>query len=154
EVKSLQHKKIEGFRRNRRIQYRPWAVQPTAIACYADNHCLHPRPLAALPRISECSNPLVVPTKHWKFSTPYQAAAVGRLMMGELTSWQDFLEPDRTDWSTLPRRELNARRAHVRSSLMPEIEKFCQRNFVGMTSNVLRQLYQDVRAERGLECAR
>lgn len=84
----------------------------------------------------------------------YQAASVGRLMMGELGSWQEFMEPDTTDWSALPRRELRARRTHVRTSLLPEIEKFCRKNFSGMTPDVLRRLFLDVRARRGFECPR
>ena len=61
-----------------------------------------------------------------------RAAAVGRLMLGELRTWQEFLEADTVDLVQLPRRQLQALRADVKTRLSREIETFCSRNFQSM----------------------
>lgn len=80
-----------------------------------------------------------------------RAAAVGRLMLRELKDWYEFFEADRLDLINLPRRQLKSGSKDVKSRLSPEIKKFCKRNFIGMTEQKLSQLYEEIKAKRGLE---
>lgn len=79
------------------------------------------------------------------------AAAVGRLMLGELKSWQEFLRADIDDLENLPRRRLKSGVSDIKRRLSPEIRRFCSRNFRGMTERKLSMLYEDIKAFRGLE---
>jgi hypothetical protein len=80
-----------------------------------------------------------------------RAAMVGRLMLGELYSWHQFLEADAVDLEALPRRNLKAALSDVRSRLTPEIRSFCSKNFRGMDERKLSLLYEEIKAYRGLE---
>lgn len=80
-----------------------------------------------------------------------RAAAVGRLMLGELTSWHSFLEADVIDLEAMPRRRLKAGKADVKTRLSPEIANFCSGNFQGMSEKKLSLLYEEIKAFRGLE---
>jgi len=80
-----------------------------------------------------------------------RAAAVGRLMLGELESWDQFLEPDTIDLVSLPRRNLKSGLADVRTRLSQEINNFCSSNFVDMDEKKLSMLYEEIKAYRGLE---
>jgi hypothetical protein len=80
-----------------------------------------------------------------------RAATVGRLMLGELHTWRQFLEADTLDLESLPRRNLKAAVVDVRQRLSPEIKDFCSKNFRGMNESILSLLYEEVKAYRGLE---
>ena len=80
-----------------------------------------------------------------------RAAAVGRLMLKELDSWDEFLEADTVDLKNLPRRILKSAVVDVKKRLSPEIRKFCSKNFVNMDEQKLSFLYEDIMANRGLE---
>jgi hypothetical protein len=80
-----------------------------------------------------------------------RAAVVGRLMLGELRTWQQFLEADTIDLERLPRRNLKAAVVDVRKRLSPEIKDFCIKNFQGMNESILSLLYEEIKAYRGLE---
>lgn len=80
-----------------------------------------------------------------------RAAAVGRLMLGELNSWHSFLEADAIDLEAMPRRRLKVGKADVKTRLSPEIANFCSRNFQGMTERKLSLLYEKIEAFLGLE---
>lgn len=80
-----------------------------------------------------------------------RAAAVGRLMLGEFNTWQEFLKAEITDLESLPRRYLKAGTSDIKERLSPEIRKFCSKNFQGMDEKKLSLLYEDIKAYRGLE---
>jgi len=80
-----------------------------------------------------------------------RAAAVGRLMLGELTHWHEFLAADTLDLENLPRRQLRAGRTDVKTRLTSEIQTFCNRNFHGMDVKKLSLMYEGVKAHCGLE---
>jgi hypothetical protein len=80
-----------------------------------------------------------------------RAAAVGRLMLGEIHHWNQFLEADMIDLESLPRRQLKSGKADVKKRLSGEIKIFCENNFRGMTLQVLSQMYEEIKAFRGIE---
>lgn len=80
-----------------------------------------------------------------------RASAVGRLMLGKTRSWQEFLEADSIDLEKLPRRKLKGGYADIKARVSKEIEKFCRENFQGMTERTLSDLYEEIKAHRGLE---
>lgn len=80
-----------------------------------------------------------------------RAAAVGRLMLGEFQSWHEFLEADVLALENLPRRNLRSGRVDVRERLSSEIKNFCSKNFRGMTARKLSELYELIKANRGIE---
>lgn len=71
-----------------------------------------------------------------------RAAAVGRLMLGELDAPIELIR--REDYVSKPRRELKAEVAALRESLQGELRKFCKRNFVDVNPERLAALYEDV----------
>lgn len=71
-----------------------------------------------------------------------RAAAVGRLMLGELDA---PLTPIRLeDYTSKPRRELKAEVAALRESLKRELDKFCRGNFIGVNPEKLADLHEDI----------
>ena len=80
-----------------------------------------------------------------------RAAAVGRLMLGEMRHWAEFLEADQIDLTSLPRRQLKSGKADIKRRLSAELEKFCESNFRGMTQQRLSEMYEDIKAFRGME---
>ncbi len=80
-----------------------------------------------------------------------RAVAVGRLMLGEFDNWHDFLHADILDLENLPRRNLKSGSADVKNRLSAEIKKFCAQNFRGMDGNKLSELYEEIKAYRGME---
>lgn len=80
-----------------------------------------------------------------------RAAAVGRLMLKELDTWQKFLEADTVDLESLPRRHLKTAHSDVKKRLSEELQKFCSQNFRGMNEKKLSMLYEEIKAYRGLE---
>lgn len=80
-----------------------------------------------------------------------RAAAVGRLMLGELRSWHEFLEADLIDLKNLPRRQLKSGHADVKERLSEEIKSFCSKNFDGMKIRNLSDIYEEIKANRGFE---
>jgi len=76
---------------------------------------------------------------------------VGRLILGQLGTWEEFLRVDLEDLESLPRRNIKAGAADVRKRLSKEVKSFCSRNFVGMGEANLSDLYEEVKAHRGLE---
>ncbi len=77
-----------------------------------------------------------------------RAAAVGRLMLGELDSWDEFQDID--DPITANRRLRRAKASINRTKLKPEIEKFLGYNFDGMTIDILVSLYEEIEPPHGL----
>jgi len=71
-----------------------------------------------------------------------RAAAVGRLMLGELEAPLELIHHE--DYASKPRRELKAEVAALRRSLRDELHKFCQRNFVDVNPERLADLYEDI----------
>ena len=76
-----------------------------------------------------------------------RAAAVGRLMLGELDEPLESIRQE--DYVAKPRRELKQELTVVRSSLRGELHKFCRRNFIGVTPEDLGKLYADIHAHNG-----
>jgi hypothetical protein len=79
------------------------------------------------------------------------ACATGRLLLGEISSWQEFLEPDTVDYAKLPRKQLKSGKYDIQKSLKDRIDGFCKSNFQNMTQAKLILLYEDLKANRGLE---
>lgn len=79
------------------------------------------------------------------------ACAMGKLLLGDISSWQEFFEPDLTDYSELPRRQLKSGKFDIKNSLRHRIDDFCKSNFIEMTQEKLVLLYEEVKAHRGLE---
>lgn len=80
-----------------------------------------------------------------------KASALGRLMLGEFDSWEDYLKPATTDYASLPRRQLKAGHADVRKRLHKEIDAFFSRNFVGLSNDKILALYEEIVSSRGFE---
>ena len=80
-----------------------------------------------------------------------RAAAVGRLMLGQINNWKEFLEVDTIDLENLPRKRLKAGLADVKSRLSNEVKSFNHKNFIGMSEDKFSLLYEDIKAYRGLE---
>lgn len=80
-----------------------------------------------------------------------RASATARLMLGEFDDWHDFLMADVIDLEKLPRHSLKAGSRDVKRRLASEIKRFCSRNFQGMDEQKLSQLYEAIKAHRGLE---
>lgn len=80
-----------------------------------------------------------------------RAAAVGRLMLGEIKDWKEFLSPETEDFSRFKRRDLKSDRKRFQSGLSRGIRKFCDKNFNGMTEAKLEKLFLKVKERRGLE---
>lgn len=79
------------------------------------------------------------------------ASAVGRLLLGEISSWQEFLEPDSIDYAELPRRQLKSGKLDIQRSLQGRIDGFCKSNFKSMTRDKLVKLYGVLKAHGRLE---
>ena len=71
--------------------------------------------------------------------------------MGQLESWDDFSQPEVTDFETFGRRYLRASRAKFCTGVSKEIKKFCNLNFKEMTEVKLESLYLEVKRWRDLE---
>jgi hypothetical protein len=80
-----------------------------------------------------------------------RAAAVGKLLLGQLKNWQEFLEIDAIDLESMPRRRLKSGHHDVQKRLSKEIGAFCSRNFGNMTAKKLSMLYDQIKSYRGLE---
>lgn len=80
-----------------------------------------------------------------------RAAAVGRLMLGELSDWNEFLAADSLDIESLPRRQLKSGAADAKKRMSPEIKRFCRINFENLNEAKLSQLYEVIKANRGIE---
>jgi len=80
-----------------------------------------------------------------------RAAAVGRLMLGETRHWVEFLGADRANLTSLPRRQLKSGTVDVKRRLSGELKKFCGKNFKGMSLQRLSEMYEDIKAFRGME---
>ena len=71
--------------------------------------------------------------------TADRAAAIGRVLLGTLDP--EFFEVDKRDYEALPRRNLKSGARDVRQNVGGEIDRFCRKNFVGMTQGRLAALY-------------
>ena len=80
-----------------------------------------------------------------------RAAAIGRLLLGELNSWEEFNKLATTDFEDFARRDLRANKSRFRKGINKEVEKFCNDNFDRMTTVKLEQLFLRVKERRGLE---
>ena len=80
-----------------------------------------------------------------------KAAAVGRLMLGEIKSWQEFLEVETFDLKSISRKKLKSGASDVKARLNNEIEKFTRRNFEDASQKNLVILYEKIKVYRGLE---
>jgi hypothetical protein len=79
-----------------------------------------------------------------------RAAAVGRLLLGEIKDWQEFLELGHVPVD-LPRRNLRGGSRDVRRRLSKSLASFADRNFVDASPAKLSALYEEIKAFRGLE---
>ena len=79
------------------------------------------------------------------------ACATGRLLLGEISSWHEFLEPDTIDYAKLPRRQLKSGKYDIQTTLQNRIDGFCKSNFPKMTRAKLVSLYEELKAHLGLE---
>jgi hypothetical protein len=70
-----------------------------------------------------------------------KAAAIGRLMLGEVKHMREFLDVGKRDYGSLPRRALRSGVSDIQERLSSELEKFCGHNFEGMTAAKLADLY-------------
>ncbi|MFH1057942.1 MAG: hypothetical protein V1797_04570 [Pseudomonadota bacterium] len=78
-------------------------------------------------------------------------SAVGRLMLGELKSWREFLDADVIDLESMPRKNLKSGKYDIQNRLSDEIRSFCTKNFANMTERKLEILYEAIKEKRGLE---
>ncbi len=69
-----------------------------------------------------------------------QAGAVGRLMLGEIKNWEEFLRADTEELETLPRCVLKHAAGDVKKIVSKEVKKFCNQNFENMTEEKLKAL--------------
>ncbi|GBC61306.1 hypothetical protein DENIS_2266 [Desulfonema ishimotonii] len=72
-------------------------------------------------------------------------------MLGKISSWHEFLEVEITDFEKLPRRKLKSGKRDIKERLFHEIKKFCSKNFEGMDIKQLSNLYEEIKANRGVE---
>lgn len=79
------------------------------------------------------------------------ACAVGRLLLGEMASWQEFLDPDLIDYTRLPRKQLKSGKYDIQTNLQRRIDGFCKSNFPEMNRIKLVKLYEKLKAYRRLE---
>ena len=79
------------------------------------------------------------------------ACAAGRLLLGEISTWDEFLEPEAVDYTSLPRKQLKSGKFDVQKNLKHRIDGFCKSNFSSMTQIKLVSLYEELKAHRGLE---
>jgi hypothetical protein len=86
-----------------------------------------------------------------KIKQANRAAAVGRLLLGTVEDWHEFLEADTLDLTSLPRKNLKSVYHDVQKRLSGEIERFFARNFVDATSRKLSVLCEAIKSHRGLE---
>jgi len=79
------------------------------------------------------------------------ACAVGRLLLGDTISWNDFLEPDTVDYSKLPRKQLKSGKHDIQGNLQRRIDSFCKNNFPNMTKHKLVALYEILKSHQTFE---
>ncbi len=79
------------------------------------------------------------------------ACATGRLLLGEISSWLEFLKPDTIDYVKLPRKQLKSGKYDIQANLQHRIDGFCKSNFHKMTRAKLVSLFEELKAHRGLE---
>jgi hypothetical protein len=79
------------------------------------------------------------------------ACAAGRLLLGEISTWQEFLETDTVDYTNLPRKQLKSGKYDIQKNLTDRIDSFCKSNFSKMTQAKLVFLYEELKAQRSLE---
>lgn len=79
-----------------------------------------------------------------------RAAAVGRLMLGEIDSWDDYVSVKDQNLESLPRRKLKSGAFDVKSRLSKHISKFCNQNFAKMTESKLALLFLEIQPPHGL----
>ncbi len=79
------------------------------------------------------------------------ACAAGRLLLGELSSWEEFLEPDLVNYSELPRKQLKSGKYDIKTNLQQRIDNFCKSNFPKMSCSKLVMLFEELKAHRRLE---
>jgi hypothetical protein len=72
-------------------------------------------------------------------------------MLKEIKSWEEFFEPSLVEYTNLPRRQLKSGKYDIKTRLKKEIKSFCDKNFQGITESKLSKLYEDIKANRGLE---
>ena len=80
-----------------------------------------------------------------------RATAAGRLMLGEMANWVEFLQADTIDLESLPRRMLKSGARDVKRKVSKEVKRFCDRNFENMTEVKLDLLYEKIEKLRGIE---
>ena len=80
-----------------------------------------------------------------------KAVATGRLMLGQVHDWLDFLKAETDELENLPRRVLKTANYDIKKNVSTEIRKFCETNFVGMTEAKLADLYNHIKSYRGLD---
>lgn len=71
-----------------------------------------------------------------------KAAAVGRLLLGELDGPMEAITVD--EYLAKPRRELILERESIRNYLRGEVAKFCRQNFENLQPEGLSELYDEV----------
>jgi len=64
-------------------------------------------------------------------------SAIGRLMLGEIGSWEEFQKPATMDYASLPRKQLKAGHADVRKRLLREIDTFYSQNFDSFSNDAI-----------------
>jgi hypothetical protein len=76
---------------------------------------------------------------------------MGRLLLGEISSWTEFAQADEEELRSLPRRSLRAGVSDVEQRLVQAIKQFRNRNFSNMSEETLALLYATVKEHEGLE---
>ena len=79
------------------------------------------------------------------------ACVAGRLLLGDLSSWEEFLEPDLVNYSELPRKQLKSGKYDIQTNLQQRIDNFCKSNFPKMTCSKFVMLFEELKAHRRLE---
>ena len=80
-----------------------------------------------------------------------KASVLGRLMLGKVNDWEEFLKPSTTDYTKLTRDQLRSGYIDVKSRLQKEIETFYSKNFVQLEKKKIIVLYDDIVSQRGLQ---
>lgn len=80
-----------------------------------------------------------------------KAAAIVRLMDGQINEWQEFLQDESMKLEHTFRRIIKHGHSDVKKRLSLDIKRFCNSNFLDMTEDKLVEIYENVKSLQGLE---
>jgi len=78
------------------------------------------------------------------------AVAVGNLLLGKFDSWDQFRDPLKVNFMSLPRRNLKAGSRDVKRNLSKKIKNFHKKNFSNYTDDKTYPLWSEIEKKEGL----